>query len=349
MKNQTGTVGIFIILIGILILVYWALLPVPEKERLLGEMYENISNKTVSNVSYNVPSTSKLILKDIYLYSDKKEIIVADNYYLGSLIPINEISFGSIEEETSIFAGKRSRNFNFYYSNGDGVLLSFVSKCSGGYIEIKVNGYVMYKGCPSGLHRVMVQRDYLKEGNNVLTIDFYPNSIFSKSTFSLDNLKVFYLKRSEINYDLYYQGEKVYISYDFCPTDPNAIGFYINDNRISLYSCQNNYFDITPFLKNGINRLRIISNVETKINLKLITQNNIFMYIFNFTVREPVKLMVIKDQGYAELYINSCKFYLSSYHTSFTFSLNRNCINDGENVLLIKPGGLVRIYMLSLS
>jgi len=349
MKNQTTVVGIFVILIGILILVYWILLPVPEKERLLGEIYGNYSNTTVSNVSYSVPSTTKLILKDIYLYSDKKEIIVADNYSLGSLIPLNEMQLGNIYEETSMFVGKKSRSFNFYYSNDDAILLSFISKCSGGYIEVKVNGYVIYNGCPNGLQRILVQKDYLKEGNNVLTIDFYPNSIFSKSTFSLDNFKIVYLRKSEINYDLYYQGEKVYLTYDFCPTDPNSIGFYINGNKISLYSCQNNYFDITPFLKMGINRLRITSNVETKINLKFIMQNNVFMYVFNFTFKEPVKLMIVKDQGSAELYINSCEFYLSSYQTSFTFALNRSCINNGENILLIKPKGLVRIYVLSLS
>jgi len=349
MRNQTTLVGLFVILIGILILVYWMILPIPEKEKLLNEIYGNYSNETFSNASYSAPSTTQLVLNNIYLYSNDKEIIIADNYSLGSLIPIDEIPLGSIYEETSIFTGKKSRTFNFYYSNGDAILLSFVSKCSGGYIEIKINNYEIYSGCPNGLQRILIQKDYLEEGNNVLTIDFYPNSIFSKSTFSLNNFEIVYLKRSEIDYDLYYQGEKVYLTYDFCPTDPNSVRLYVNGQNIPLYSCQNNYFDITPFLEMGVNDLRITSDVETQINLEILLQNNIFMYLFNFTPEYPVELMVVKDQGSAELYINSCEFYLSPYQTSFTFALNSSCINNGENLLLIKPEGLVKIYMLSLT
>jgi len=349
MKNQTTVVGIFVIIIGILIMVYWILLPVSEKEKLLSEVYGNVSNKTSVNTSYSsFSSTSGLMLKNIYLYSDKKEIIIADNYSIGTLVPFNEIQFGDINVETSVFSGKKSKNINFYYSDGDAILLSFVSKCSNGYIEIKVNGYVIYSGCPNELQRILIQKEYLKQGNNLLTLEFYPNSIFSKSSFSLSSFKIIYLKRSEINYDLYHQGENVYISYNFCPTDPNSLKFYINDREISLYSCQNNYLDITPFLSMGLNKLRLVSDVETKMNLKLIMQSNVFFYTFNFTVREPVKLIVVKDEGSAYLYINSCMFNLEPYKTSYTFILNNSCIYNGENVLIIRPSGLIKIYTLSI-
>jgi len=349
MKNQTMVVGIFVILIGILIMVYWILLPVSEKEKLLNEIYGNVSNKTTVNTSYSsYSSTLGLMLRNIYLYSDKKEIIIADNYSLGTLVPFNEIQFGDIGVETSMFSGKKSKNINFYYSEGDAILLSFVSKCSDGYIEIKINGHTIYSGCPAGLQRVLIQKEYLKQGNNLLTIEFYPNSIFSKSSFSLSNFKIIYLKRSEINYDLYYQGENVYISYDFCPTDPNSLRFYINDREVSLYSCQNNYLDIIPFLNMGLNKLRLVSDVETKINLKVVMRNNVFIHTFNLTVREPVKLIVVKDEGSANLYINSCMFNLEPYKTSYTFVLNSSCIYNGENVLIIRPNSLVKIYTLSI-
>jgi len=342
-------VGLFVILIGILIFVYWILLPVPEKEKLLEEIYgyRNVSNQSTTNLSYEANVVSKLILRDIYLYSDKKEINVARDYYLGTLVPVSEIGFGDVYEETTIFLGKKYKIIRFFYSNEDAIALSFISKCTGGYFTIRVNDFEVYSGCPSGIQKVLIQKDYLRREDNIIRIDFYPTSIFSKATFSLNNTKLIYMNRSKIEYNFYYQGERVYISYNFCPADSNSINFYINDYKLPIYLCQNDYLEITNYLKSGLNYIKVTSEIETKVDLKFITSNSIFYYPFNFTIKDIAFLYVIKEQGDADIYVNGCKYSLNTYQTSFMFPVNKSCLSL-ENVLVIKPKGFVRINMLSL-
>ena len=346
-------VGLFIIMIGILIFVYWILLPVPEKERLLNEVYSNesLGNQSTTLKNYSYPSSvhESLILKNIYLYSNRKEIKIADGYIIGSLIPWKEMNFGSLNIVTDVFSGVKSRKINFFYTNGSGIAISFISQCSGGYLGIKVNDFEVYQGCPKGLQKIIIQPDYLKKGNNLLEFSFYPNSVFSKATFSIDNLKLEYLERSKLNYKFYYQGEKVYLSYDFCPTDPNVVSLYINNLKIPLYSCQNDNLDITSFLKRGVNDIEVLSKVKTRISLSIFTLSNIFYYMFNFTKKEPSILNIVKSEGEGDVYINSCRFHLAAEESSFTYVVPSRCINNGENLLVIRPVGFVGISLLTLS
>ncbi|MEM1804610.1 MAG: hypothetical protein QXI77_01275, partial [Nanopusillaceae archaeon] len=266
MRNQLGVLGLFVIFIGILIFIYWILLPVSEKEKILEEIYEK-KNISQENLTYEIPEKilQKNIIESIYLYSGRKEIIIAENYSLGELISFYEQDFESFSIRTNIFSGVKSKKLTFYYYEGEGIVFSFISKCYNGKIEIFVNDILIFEGCPNELKSFFVQKEYLnKKDNNFLIFKFYPKSLFSDAIFEIKNLKIFFVKRSELSFDYFYkQNENVFLIYNFCPTDPNSVELYINEIKVPLYSCIHNSFDITKYFNSGKNTIKFVSKVRT--------------------------------------------------------------------------------------
>lgn len=342
--------GIFLILVGILIFVYWILLPVSEKEKILQDIYkENITlnrNYSIDEKKLNVES---ITLNNIYLYSGKKEIIISENYTVGELIKFREIALENIFIKTNIFSGVKTKILVFpYYEDNEGVLISFILKCNNGKIEILVNDILFFEGCFNDLQEIYIQKEYLNKDSNKIKIKFYPNSIFSDAIFEIRNLKVIFVKKNEIVFDYFYNyDEKVFLIYNFCPTDPNALEFYINDIRIPFYTCSHNSFDVTQYLRKGKNTFILKSNIRTKINLKLLTTSSIYTRIFNLTEKDYM-LYIVKNRGSGTVYINKCKFYLDSYRNVFVFALERDCVNEGENIIVIRPDTFLEISSILL-
>ncbi|MEM1687880.1 MAG: hypothetical protein QXM04_00600 [Nanopusillaceae archaeon] len=350
MKNQLMVVGIFLIIIGILIFVYWILLPIPEKEKILEEIYgkENISKNNGYIAEKN--SLNKNMIENIYLYAGKKEMIIAENYSLGELISFYEINFEDVSIKTNIFSGIKSKKLTFSYHEGEGIVFNFVSKCVNGKIEIFINDILFFEGCPNNLSSLYIQNEYLKKGsNNYIIIKFYPKSIFSDAIFEMKNLKIIFVKRSELSFDYFFsQNENVFLVYNFCPTDPNSLKLFINGVEIPIYSCIHNSFDITRYLNSGKNTIKFVSKVKTHVNLKIQTSSNIFMQILNLTKKDYM-LYVTKNRGSGEIYINTCKFYLEPYKEVFSFFVSEKCVNNGENIIIIRPETFLEISNLLIT
>ncbi|MEM1634457.1 MAG: hypothetical protein QW714_01925 [Nanopusillaceae archaeon] len=347
MRNQFAILGLFMILVGILIFIYWILLPVSEKEKILEEIYEK-KNISQERSTYEIPERYLRgnVIENIYLYSGRKEILIAENYYLGELISFYEMNFESFSIRTNIFSGVKSKKLTFSYYEGEGIALSFVSKCHNGKIEIFINNVLIFEGCPNDLLNFFVQKEYLNKDINFLIFRFYPKSLFSDAIFEIRNLKILFVKRSELTFDYFYkQNENVFLIYNFCPTDPNSVELYINENRVPLYSCVHNSFDITKYLNSGKNIIKFSSKVRTQIDLKIQTSSNIFMQIFNLTKKDYM-LYVTKNRGSGEIYINTCKFYLEPYKEVSSFFVSEKCVNNGENIIIIKPETFLEISNL---
>lgn len=350
MKSQSTLVGLFFILVGMLILIYWIILPVPEKERIYNEIIggnlSSIENQTNNTVSFSSPEFRGLFLsKDGYTY------VLAQNYILGKLVNIYDINLGEVSISTNIFSGSKSKKAYFYYNLSqklDGVFLEFSPICDNGKFVVYINDKSIYEGCESKV-KIFVDNSYLKDGVNEIKLELYPNSILSSANLKINNLKLSYAKRSYLKSVLYYNGGRVFLDYNFCPTDPSAVKFRINGVDIPFPSCSsmltNTKLEITPYLKTYMNTIELYSNVETNISLIVSSDNSIFVYPFN---KDYTYLQLIVSKGSGEININGiCKFYIDASKDYMIVKDISKCILD-QNILAIKANDYLYIEFLSL-
>lgn len=345
-------VGIFFILVGLLLLIYWALIPLPQKQQIINEIMGENTTETISNYSSSTSNFSAIQINNIYLSNEEMKIVVSQNYQIGNLIDVYQIPVGNINLYSNFFSGSSSKTIYFYYNSSiyDGIYLKFYMECSNGNVVISVNGQNIYNGCSNGNENIYVSPTYLIDGNNQITVSLYPSNIFSNAESNINDFEIIYAKRSSLTFNYYYYGGRVFINYNFCPADPNSVELIVNGEQIPLTSCStyltNNPLEITYYLNNGLNTITFSSQIPINLTLEIDSDNNLFYYSFS---GEYYMLEVVKGSGSGTININGiCTYNLNENQNIFVANIE-NCIVRNNNLLVIKPNMYLHIYTLYLS
>lgn len=330
MRTQSFALGLFFILMGIALYVYFALLPLSVKEQMLQEMYNiTINPKENTSVSYKY-----LDFRNIEMSKDYSKYVIADKYIVGALYDSYEVYLPSIDSSTNVFRGNLQYTFSLYYNASEykGIRIELNLMCKNAEVILSIGGYEVYKGCENRHLSLYVNPGVLSDQKNTLNVVIKPTNIFSNAEVNINAFKVVYLKSSELNYVFYYSGGEAELIYNFCPADPNALNLYIDGNRIPFTSCSG-ILKIDPYLKNGLNYIRISSNINTNISAYINIKNPIFYVIFNDSFST---IRIIKEYGEINIDINGiCNYKLGEENISFIKDIS-NCLIKGSNVLVIK-------------
>jgi len=348
-KLQTTGLGIFFILLGIVIFVYWAILPYQYKQYLLQQLINgtNITLYSSSNSSYTNIS-NQYVFQNIQLSKSQNYYYIASNYTIGSYTPVYYINLGTLNFETNIFYGTVSKSLYFYYSNNyNGINITAYSTCNNGNFNIYVNNYELYSGCQNGEISIFVPPNYLYNGDNELKIEFSPSSIIFNGNGVLNNININYLKFSSLNFNYYYISGDVYMFYDFCPYSPQNVELIVNGLSIPLSSCSNLFY-LTPYLNVGENSISLISSYPVNINnLYIESESNIFYIAFPDNLTNYI-LDIIVGQGSGEVILNNnCIYNISSSVGAYAINIY-NCLLP-ENLLEIKTNNYLKIDYLQIS
>jgi len=347
-KLQMTGLGIFFILLGIVIFVYWVILPYQYKQSLIQQLF-NGTNITLypSSGSSNISISNQYIFQNIQLSESQNYYYITSNYTIGSYIPVYYINLGTLNFETNIFYGTVSKSLYFYYSNNyDGINITAYSTCNNGKFDIYVNNYEVYSGCQNGEIDIFVSPNYLYNGNNELKIEFSPTSIIFNGNGILNNININYLEFS-LNFNYYYISGDVYMFYDFCPYSPQNVELIINGLSIPLSSCSNLFY-LTPYLNIGENSISLISSYPVNINnLYVEAKSNIFYIAFPNNLTNYI-LDIIVSQGSGEVILNNnCIYNISSSVGAYVVNIS-NCLLP-ENLLEIKTDNYLKIDYLQIS
>jgi hypothetical protein len=348
-KLQMTGLGIFFILLGIIIFVYWVILPYQYKQSLIQQLFNgtNITLYSPSNSS-STSISNQYIFQNIQLSESQNYYYITSNYTIGSYIPVYYINLGTLNFETNIFYGTVSKSLYFYYSNNyDGINITAYSTCNNGNFNIYVNNYEVYSGCQNGEISIFVSPNYLYSGDNELKIEFSPTSIIFNGNGILNNININYLEFSSLNFSYYYISGDVYMFYDFCPYSPQNVELIINGLSIPLSSCSNLFY-LTPYLNIGENSISLISSYPVNINnLYVEAKSNIFYIAFPNNLTNYI-LDIIVGQGSGEVILNNkCIYNISSFVGAYVVNIS-NCLLP-ENLLEIKTDNYLKIDYLQIS
>ncbi|MFZ8800672.1 MAG: hypothetical protein ACO2ON_00625 [Candidatus Nanopusillus sp.] len=348
-KLQTVGLGIFFILVGIIIFVYWIILPYQYKQYLIQQLINETNITLYFPLNSSDTSTSnQYVFQNIQLSKGQNYYYIASNYTIGSYTPVYYINLGALNFETNIFYGTVSKSLYFYYSNDyNGVKITAYSTCNNGNFDIYVNNYKLYSGCQNGEINIFVSPNYLRNGDNELKISFSPNSIIFNGNGILNNINIEYLKLSSLNFNYYYVFGDVYMFYDFCPYFPQNVKLTINGLSISLSSCYSLLY-LTPYLNVGENRISLISSYPVNVNnLYIESKSSMFYITFPNNLTNYI-LNIVVSQGSGEVIINSnCTYNINSSVGVYAINIY-NCLLP-VNVLGIRTGGYLKIDYLQIS
>lgn len=346
MRHQT-LVGLFVIAMGALIFLYWILLPVPEKEKLIREIY-NIGDEqsALTESTYTMRDNE---LGYIFLSKDSSRIVVAQNYSVGKLVKLNEVYLGNFRLETSVFKGPMhiSARFNNYNSI-EGVYISFLSKCENCKIRISVNNHTVFTGIPDEQFKVFVPKVYLKQ-DNILRITLFPSlNPLQKSTIEINNLVVEYVTKNKLVYEFYYYGGKAYLLYDFCPVDPLTIKITINKKELAIPSCSSYKYNtplmITSYLKTGKNIISIDSDYEVVLkDVEIEIEEPKIFHMFKRPKDGLLYMFILKGRGI--LRINNCTYYITPQTTILNI---KPCLID-NNLMVLEADPYIEIERIIIT
>jgi len=334
MRYQSSIIGIFLILFGILLYVYWMILPVGEKQRLLEEIYNQTKNQSAPTVE---KVEKALDISNIILSADSIRYVIAHNYTLGDYLPIQTIEFENIYIKSNIFFGERSKEIGFYFLSGDGIKLSFTVECKECSLKILLNDdKLLYEGVPEKEFELMILSDYLNKGYNKIKFILVPSkNPFSYSEITLKNIKISIVKKSYIKSVFYYQGGNVYLLYDFCPGNPNALTILVNNYPLFVTSCSSfefgNKLYITDYLKKGRNIIEIHSDGKIIGNFYLEILQKVFYSEFDLPVHNILHVFVSEGEGIVK--INQCTYNIKKGLYSYDIS---KCVSS-RNLLVVEP------------
>jgi len=347
-KLQVATIGIFFIIVGILILVYWLILPMPYKQQLASELFNQSDIINISN-KLNVREKNIVEVGNIRLDINGGVYYIANEFPLGSFVPGNQYILQDFEGKSNIFSGVVYRKYLIStFSNISGTNLTFVSICKNGKLEIYLNKMKIYEDCKDGVNYIVIPSYYYSNNTNVLEFIFSPTSLISDGYIRVYNIHLYPLFPQSIKYEYFYHGGEVFLYYNFCPSLPGIVTIKLNDNIINPTSCnnQNNPLDITPYLKLGKNIIQVYSTQDTKITMYLFTTNKVF-YI-QFGELENGLLQIVLNYGEGNVSVNNCIFNINHSRNLYVFNI-KHCTNNKSNLLVIEPRENLYISKIILS
>jgi hypothetical protein len=346
-RYQTMAVGLFFVLLGLALLIYWILLPVPSKQQLLQEIL-NQTNISMQTSQITTQISQQYQYENIELSTSSIYYYIANNYTIGNYIPSYIIYLGNSKFQSNIFYGKISKEYYFYFSNNSlGVNLTAIFSCSNGYFDIYINGQEIYSGCQNGQFSIFIPSSYLIYGENGLKIEFVPDSIIFNGFGEINNLEIIYLQQNSLSFSYYYVSGNVYMYYDFCPYYPQDVELIVNNLSIPLSSCSGLFY-LTPYLNIGENNIELISSYPVNINqLYLQSNQHLFFILFPNNIENNL-LEVIVSKGEGTMILNNnCVYYVNSEQSVYAINIS-NCLLP-ENILEIRPTGYLYISYLQIS
>jgi hypothetical protein len=346
-RYQTMAVGLFFILLGIALLIYWIILPVPSKQQFLQEILNQTNNYIQTNQT-NMQIYQQYEYKNIELSNSAIYYYIASNYTIGNYVPSYIIYLGNAKFQSNVFYGKISREYYFHFSNESlGINLTATVSCNNGYFDIYINGQKIYSGCQRGQLSIFIPQSYLIYGENNLKIEFVPDNIIFSGFGEINNLEITYLQQNSLYFSYYYISGDVYMYYDFCPYSPQNVKLIINNLSIPLSSCSGIFY-LTPYLNIGKNNIELTSSYPVNIN-KLYLQSNQHLFYISFPNNIKNNLLeVVVNKGEGTIVLNNnCVYNIDSTQSVYVINIF-NCLLP-ENLLVIKPKGYLYISYLHIS
>ncbi|MGC9079475.1 MAG: hypothetical protein ACP5G1_01920 [Nanopusillaceae archaeon] len=346
-KSQTRAVGLFFILVGIAIFVYWILLPAHQKKIILHEI---LNGTNLTYYEYGLIGEDSgyysITLNNIILSNSSLYYYITKNYQIGTFVPVYKVPMGSYSFSTNVFYG--SKNINIYFVFNEpytGINVTALSTCSGGYFNFYINGKKLSSTCENGIINIFIPHIFLNNGENLLEIEFVPNSIFTNSYGELKNIEIEYMQSSSLSFYYYHASGNVYLFYDFCEGNPQGVSLLINNISIPLTSCSYKLF-ISPYLIPGNNLISFKSNYPITIkDLYIESNQNIFYLLFPNNLKNKLLTIVVDGNGFMSLN-GKCQYYLSP-STPSPINIS-NCL-EPQNLLVIRPNNYLNIYTLYIS
>ena len=335
MRNQ-AIVGIFLILLGALLFVYWVLIPAKEKQKILNEIY-NSSNYSTQQVK-NANIYPIVQISNIHLKTKDSIVVLTQDYPIGTSLVTNVRNYPGFSMHTNLFQGAKS--YVIYFpgcSDCDGVSVNINTSCDNCDVQIFINKQRISSGHISKFFTHFIPKELIKNKNSLKFILNPPSNPFIESTFTVNNITIKYTQKSEFIGNFYYYGGQVYLNYNFCPVSPQVVDFFINSKRVYFPSCSSSVYGsklyLTPYLKEGINKIRVISEVPTKISLSLEYNSPKFFYFFRKPADGLIYLFISDGSGI--LKINNCTFPITSQTT--VLDVKKCLMQYNELVIEAKP------------
>ncbi|BFI73048.1 hypothetical protein YN1_0350 [Nanoarchaeota archaeon] len=344
-RYQTFAVGLFFIVLGIILLIYWLLLSTPAKQQFLQQILNQTLEQNITSITTPV---SQYTYQNIQLSSSSSYYYIANNYTIGNYVPTYIQPVGDIDFRTNIFYGIVEKSYYFYFSNNYvGINITGFFYCSNGHLDIYVNNYKLYSGCQNGELSIFVPSYYLYQGENKLEISFVPNNVFFSGVGQVNNLNLYYLELSYLSFSYYYVSGDVYLYYDFCPYSPQNVQLVINNLTIPLSECSDLFY-LTPYLNIGENNIQFESSYPVELNNVYIQSNNNIFYIpFSNNITNDL-LEVVVNQGSGEISINNnCRYIINSEQAVYAINISE-CLLP-TNILAIRPINYLDISYLQIS
>lgn len=385
-KGQAASdVSILIILIGVFLILYVILLPPGERDKLLGEEWEETVN--------GIPTDAEIILSaspgKVYPYITNIQNINLEPMQLYQRIDSKTVELAkSIIISRSLFRdGSRTIYFNVESKDKikDVGLLTLVTK-SEGILSIKINDYLIYEGFLTAPELPLrIPPEYLVNGRNSLELKVSRpiTKFYATNQYVLQDLKI--IKHTErtnlqttrtFHIDELGQGaRKAILSYYLYCNDPfseyGTLTINLNNKRIlsdEIYCAHPDLRERTidpRDLKTGINQLDFnldvgdinINNIELDLELQRSTYPS---YVFDIDantfnqIRDNKKRIILRltfeeqDRKISDLIIQNKKFQFDTFASSYEYDIT-SLIERGSNTIKLEPRTEFEIINLRIS
>lgn len=345
MRYQAVAAGVFILLFGLSIFLYWLSLPDDQKNKeLFGTKYIVSSSKPTENVE------ALLSITNVELYNYETRHVISYESPVGYYVETDYVYIGDISLYTSFLRGFRYFTTRMQYDDirYDGIAISGIFSCDNCIYSIYVNGEEVYRGNKNGLNTITVTNEHILSKNTTIKVELHPSrNILRYSQLNITGFRVYYLKKSYIEYSFYYiNGSRVFLDYDFCPSDKESVKFIINNIYIITppacsSSVFNNLLEITRYLSSGWNTIKIEPIVPINLTATLLVNSPRLYFTFPYPKQGIINIVY---EGSGIIYVNNNRIYLNDSSTQ----INIKEYLKPRNLVVIEPLDRMYIYYLEI-